>query len=229
MLSIELIQPHLNFSMISETHKMVTHQIRQFFTLSEQEQIELDSIISKTETRCLKNFRVNRNKYYQECQKIDHLHSAQYTQFLYFLSKEAVAIDALKLADKIYYLNRALNGCDLYHAIDLPSIFTLDHPLGSVMGRASYGAYFAFQQGCNVGNNHNTYPTIGEHVRMFANSTIIGNAHIGHHVFISANTYIKDEDIPPCSIVFGTSPNLVIKSKPESYFEERSLFRKVTP
>lgn len=28
-----------------------------------------------------------------------------------------------------------MNGCDLYHEVNLPHYFTLDHPVGSVMGR----------------------------------------------------------------------------------------------
>ena len=173
-------------------------------------------------------FTFTRNKYYQDANTVDPLHSNQFTQFLYFLSKELIKLtheeSATRLANKIYYLNKALHSCDLYHGIDLPPVFGLDHPLGSVMGRAPYGNYFSFQQRCSIGNNKGIYPTIGNHVRMFANSTIIGNSTIGDNVFISANTYIKDENIPDKSIVFGSSPDLVIKSRPLSYFESNSLF-----
>lgn len=37
-----------------------------------------------------------------------------------------------------------MNGCDLYHEVNLPHYFTLDHPVGSVMGRAEYGEGFQF-------------------------------------------------------------------------------------
>jgi len=59
---------------------------------------------------------------------------------------------------------------------------------------------------------------IGENVRMMSGSKILGECIVGDHVVFSANTYIKDTDIPSCSIVFGSSPNLVIKRKNESYF-----------
>lgn len=48
---------------------------------------------------------------------------------------------------------------------------------------------------------------------MCSNSKILGKSKIGDNVIVSANTYIKDEDIPDNSLVFGQSPNLVIKKK----------------
>lgn len=106
-----------------------------------------------------------------------------------------------------------MNGCDLYHEVDLPDYFTLDHPVGSVMGRAEYGEGFSFGQNCTVGNNRGIYPIIGRNVRMCANSSIIGNCHIGNNVTIGANSGVKDEDVPDNCIVFGYSPNLIIKQK----------------
>lgn len=85
------------------------------------------------------------------------------------------------------------------------------------MGRAVYGNYFYFYQGCTVGGNgvigKEKYPTIGEHVTMFSDSKIIGESCIGNNVIISANTYIINADIPDNSMVFGQSPNLIIKPK----------------
>ena len=106
-----------------------------------------------------------------------------------------------------------MNGCDLYHEVNLPHYFTLDHPVGSVMGRAEYGEGFSFGQNCTVGNNKGIYPVLGENVRMCANSSIIGNCRIGDNVIIGANSGVKDEDVPDNSIVFGYSPHLIIKDK----------------
>ena len=46
------------------------------------------------------------------------------------------------------------------------------------------------------------YPTIGEHVAMYANSRIIGNCHVGDNVIFAANSFIIDCDIPSNSLVF---------------------------
>jgi serine O-acetyltransferase len=111
-----------------------------------------------------------------------------------------------------------LNAVDLYYEVVLPRIFYLDHPVGTVLGRAVYGDYFSFTQNCSVGHNKGVYPVIGENVRMMPGSMILGRSRIGDNVIVSANTYIKDTDIPSCSVVFGSSPNLIIKSKDRDYF-----------
>lgn len=115
------------------------------------------------------------------------------------------------VCDKVYALNRALNSVDMYYEVQLPDVFTFDHPLGSVMGRADYGDYFTFSQGCTVGNNHGIYPRFGQRVFMLSDSKVIGDCEIGDNVIIAAGTYVKDADIPGDSLVFGASPNLIIK------------------
>ena len=106
-----------------------------------------------------------------------------------------------------------MNSCDLFYEIELPEIFMLDHPVGSVLGRAKFGNNFSFTQNCTVGNNNNIFPVIGEHVTMSANSMILGNSKIGNNVILGAGTCIKDDDIPDNSLVFGSSPNLIIKKR----------------
>lgn len=163
-----------------------------------------------------------RSKYYvrEESIYFNPFHSGQYAIFLYYLSNTVCNEfpGSGTLADRIYYLNKVLNGLDLLYEINMPEAFFLDHPVGSVLGRATYGERFSFSQGCTVGNNKGVYPVIGRNVRMMSGSKIVGSCKIGDHVIISANTYVKDTDIPSCSIVFGSSPNLVIKQKSESYF-----------
>ena len=106
-----------------------------------------------------------------------------------------------------------LNGCDLFYEVELPDFFILDHPVGSVMARAQYGEGFLFRHNCTVGNNHGIYPIIGKNVELCANASILGNCHIGDNVTIGAYACVKDQDVPDNSIVFGQSPNLIIKTK----------------
>ena len=109
-----------------------------------------------------------------------------------------------------------MNGLDLFYAIELPKHFGAEHPVGSVMGRAKYGDNFFFYQGCTVGGTHSKdggiyYPVIEDNVRMYANSSILGKCHIGKNVQLGAGALIKNQNIPDDSIVFGQSPNLIIK------------------
>lgn len=195
---------------------LLEKQLSNFFVLSNEEieilHEQLDRVISKVAY----NFSYHTNKYYQkniDGQTIAYFnpyHSAQYCIYLYYFSHTLSKLNK-NLADKVYYLNKIMNGCDLYHEIILPNIFSLDHSVGSVMGRATYGDYFHFAQNCTVGNNRGVYPIIGKGVSMSANSAILGNCFIGDYVTLGAGCIIKDDDIPSHSLVFGQSPNLIIK------------------
>lgn len=160
-------------------------------------------------------FKQTPNKYYSKDGEIyfNPYHSGQYCIFLYFLSNEVWKKGNSLLADKIYFLNKMLNACDMFYEVELPDFFMLDHPVGSVMGRAKYSNGLSFAQNCSVGNNNGIYPVLGSHVRMCANSSILGNCHIGDNVTIGAYACVKDQDVPANSIVFGQSPNLIIKPK----------------
>lgn len=194
---------------------LIRHQIHNFFLLDEAEHAALSSVLPVALRKTEKCLSQSNNKYYRRDGEtlFSIYHSGQYCIFLYFLSREVFLDkpDHRKLADKIYYLNKALNALDLYYEIVMPEVFHLDHPIGSVMGRASYGNNFSFAQLCTVGNNKGIFPSIGENVQMLSGAKILGRCNIGDNVVVSANTYIKDTDIPANSLVFGSSPNLVIK------------------
>jgi len=202
---------------------MLHMQLKNLYGISEEEEAILRSRLVDILESLFKSFGKVSNKYFfnEEGPIFDPLHSSQYCIFLYKLSK---TVNHKALSDKLYLLNKVLNSCDIYHQIDLPEIFLPEHPVGTVLGRASYNNYFVFQQNCTVGGNRGVYPSIGSHVWMFANASVIGNCQIGSNVYISAGTQIKDQSIPDNSIVFGISPNLIIKNRPADYFKERSPF-----
>lgn len=160
-------------------------------------------------------FNCNPNKYYHRNGEtyFNLFHAGQYTIFLYFYSREVYLAGNSSLADKIYYLNKIMNSCDLFYEVEMPDYFALDHPHGSVMGRAKYSEGFTFGQYSTVGNNNSIYPVIGKNCKMCMNSAIIGNCHIGDDVTIGAGAIVKDTNIPSNTIVFGQSPNLIIKHK----------------
>lgn len=142
---------------------------------------------------------------------INPLHSVQWAVFLYKFSYLLFLDGHEKLASQVYYLNKIMHSNDWFYEVELPMHFYAEHPLGSVLGRAKYGDYFFIYQGCTVGGNRGGYPEIGKHVLMFSDSKILGLSKIGDNVIVSANTYIKDEDVPSNVIVFGQSPNLCFK------------------
>jgi len=187
------------------------------FLITDQEIKKINDILDKVIDRTEYCFAASDNKYYSKDSKtfFNPFHSGQWCIFLYFLSNTLYRKDTSNrvICDKIYYLNRMLNSADLFYEVTLPDIFMLDHPLGAVIGRAQIGNYFSFSQGCTIGNNKGIFPVLGENVRMLSNSKIIGKSNISDNVIVAANTYIKDQDIEPNVIVFGVSPNLIIKRK----------------
>ncbi|MEN3943447.1 hypothetical protein WJU23_19255 [Prosthecobacter sp. SYSU 5D2] len=207
----------------AELQSLVARQIDHLFMLRDEEKDILERGVKEALKRCEFCFSHSSNKYYHRDGQVyfNPFHSGQYSIFLYYLASSVFRLDAAHrtLCDRIYYLNKALNSLDLLYEVTMPDIFFLDHPVGSVMGRADYGDFFSFSQGCTVGNNKGIYPKFGKNVRMMSGSKVLGDCTIGDNVILSANSYIKDVDIPSCSIVFGTSPNHIIKRKDEAYFK----------
>lgn len=202
--------------------ELVCKQINNLFILEDANEKKLiKEALPQAMERCEYCFSKSQNKYYRREGEtfFNPFHSSQYSIFLYYLSNTVFTLDKAKttLADRIYYLNKALNGLDLFYEVKMPKVFFLDHPVGSVLGRAKYDEYFSFTQNCTVGNNKGVFPVIGRSVKMLSGSKILGHCHIGNDVIIAANTYIKDTDIPDCSMVFGSSPNLIIKPNPAAF------------
>lgn len=168
------------------------------------------------------NFANSNNKYFtvetekERAPRFDPFHSIQWMTFLYYLSHE-LYLRKSNLCDKVYYLNKIMHSVDLFYAIELPDIWSAEHPLGSVMGRAKYSDGFFFYQGCTVGGTRDKegnlhYLVLEENVRMYANSSILGKCHISRNVQIGAGALVNNQDVPENSIVFGQSPNLIIKT-----------------
>lgn len=146
---------------------------------------------------------------------VDYLHTVEWSVFLYYVSHELGRSGNDKWATKVYFLNKIMCSVDWFYAIRLPDHFWAEHPVGSVLGRAEYGDNLFLYQGTTVGgslrNGEIRYPKLGNNIILFANATVLGDTLIGDNVVISANSYLIHENIPDNCIVFGSSPNIIIK------------------
>ena len=205
---------------------MLLNQISNNFFKSIDDEMLITKHMPRILERFEENIKNNNNKYYYKINEngekvafFDPLHTCQWLLFLYLTANtiykyEDEKVEAARVVcDKIYGQSKTVSGCDLYYEVEMPKVFCFDHPTGAFMGRAKYGDDFSFTQGCTVGNNNEIYPVIGKNVTMLTGSKVLGNSHIGDNCIISAGAYIKDQDVPANSIVFGKSPNLEIKSK----------------
>lgn len=200
----------------------VFRQLKSFFPEPSEADKQLAlGILEEVLQKCENNFSHSENKYFSTIKdgkriiRFDTFHSIQWMTFLYYLSHE-LYLKGSKLCDQVYYLNKIMHSVDLFYAIELPCIWSAEHPLGTVMGRAKYSDGFFFYQGCTVGGTKDKegniyYPELEENVRMYANSSILGRCHIGKNVQIGAGALVKNQDVPDNCTVFGQSPNLIIK------------------
>lgn len=152
--------------------------------------------------------------------------TSQWSIFLYYLSNVLGETGFLYEASVVYYLNKVMHSVDWYYEIKLPTHFMVEHPVGSVLGRAEYGDYFMIYQGVTVGGNRRAdkveYPKLGNNILLYANSSVLGNTIVGNNVIVSAGSILINETIPNNCIVFGRTPDIQIKEKSEEDIKERT-------
>lgn len=145
--------------------------------------------------------------------RFSHLHTDQYAMFLYLLSNTIHRMGGSPdQAARVYALNKALHAIDVFYEVELPDVFGFQHPVGTVLGRATYGNYFFVYQRCSVGSNtEGAAPVLGEGVVMFGSSAIIGDCTVGANCWLSFGTLLMNADVPANNVVFGQSPHHVAK------------------
>lgn len=155
--------------------------------------------------------------------KFNHLHSTQYSIFIYLMSRIAYESNFnLDICTKLFLLNKALNGIDIFYEIKLPSKFFIGHSLGIVLSKAHYDEYLVLYQNCTIGKNNGNAPHIGEGTIVFPNAAILGNSITSPFTTISYGARLVDSSTPPNSIIFnnphGKDP--IIKQAPKKYIED---------
>jgi serine O-acetyltransferase len=126
--------------------------------------------------------------------RFSHRHSDQYAVFLYYLSNSAFREKpGHPIAEKGYALNKALHALDVFYEVELPDIFAVQHPVGTVLGRAAYSNYFLCYQNCTVGANlDNDYPRFGQGIVMYGGGRVIGRTGVGDNTFVSTGAIVMD-------------------------------------
>lgn len=169
----------------------------------------LPKVLQRLET-CFKG--INK-RYYRIGDEVyfNHLNSDHYCSFLYFLSNEAFNNQLIYLAEKSFYLNKVMNGIDVFYSVILPKIFLFVHPLGTVLGNAEYSDHLVVYQNVTVGSDvGGVYPKIGEACVFYSKSTILGNSDIKNNVTFSANSFDKNASISSNQVVLGSYPSTKI-------------------
>ncbi len=156
------------------------------------------------------------NKYFFNGRQavFDHLHGDQYAMWLYLLANELhLRGGPASACKKLFLLNKALHGCDIFYEVTLPSVFLLVHPLGTVLGRGHYADFLIAYQRVGVGSNHDVYPTLGRHLTLHPGSVVLGRSTVGDHCSIAAESLLLDRDLPPNSVYIGNPRDHLIKQQ----------------
>lgn len=209
-------QSSYNIMKLSLSKKDLASYIQNLITTNFSDGIKINSdqlfiMVEKGLHRTESSFSQIGAKYYTEEDEINfnHLNSDHMTVLLYFAANSGYQLDyEINLLEKFYYLNKMLNGVDIFYSVNLPNVFCVTHPLGTVLGNAEYSNFMCFYQGVTVGSTQkNSYPIFGNKVILSSNSSVLGNCNIGNNIIFAANSFVLNKDIPDNSIVTGRYPD----------------------
>ena len=194
--------------------QFVTTQLNQLYPDGDMVDEMLLGVMPVVMQRLTHCFSQIHKKYYMVDDKpyFHHRHSDHYAMFLYLLSNEAWQQGALVLAEKAFLLNKALHGIDAFYSIQLPEVFFFVHPIGTILGHASYGNYLVVYQNVTVGSDvGGVYPQFGESCVLYAKCSVIGACQIGANAVIAAHAFLRNQNVSQNSLVVGMYPNHQVK------------------
>ena len=211
-------------------------QVASLYPVSEREAARLEVAVPAALAACERSFSRIRNKYYAGADGaavLDPLHGCQWAQFLYRLARALYLTGGggggspCPLCDKVL---RAWQG-PLVSGSVLPGGTTrglrFRSPFGGGDGPCPVRQLLLVRAGVHRGQQSWVLSRV-RGVRVHAERQQ-GGGGLPHRDFaiISANAFVKDEDIPSGSIVFGQSPHLVIKENRLEYVKNyaESVFR----
>ena len=193
----------------------VAQQLATFYPDGQQVMRGLTHIMSTVIKRMDHCFSQIHKKYYVENGKarFHHLNSDHYAMFLYLLSNEAWRQGLTSLAEKAFLLNKSLHGLDAFYSIELPDVFLLVHPVGTVLGNATYSDFFVVYQNVTVGSDvGGVDPRFGLGCVLYSKSSVIGQCNLGNNVSMAAHSFLRNRDVSSDSVVLGLYPANTIKT-----------------
>ncbi len=211
----------------SELEDYIKSQISHFFPDNKTEWREaVSDCCSEALKRVEHCFRGIRGKYYQSngLPVFNHMNSDHYATFLYFLANQAYLTGNIPLAEKAFYLNKLLNGLDLFYSIEMPEIFLLVHPVGSVIGNAEFSDYLVIYQNVTIGSDKDgVYPSFSGSNVLYSGASVIGNCQLGSNTVIGARSFLRKlTDSEDNRVYSGMYPN--VRSTPNNRSVKEDFF-----
>lgn len=119
-------------------------------------------------------------------------------------------------AREVNYIAHQLTGCDIHPGATIGKRFFIDHATGVVIGEtAEIGDNVSLYQGVTLGgvsfDKGKRHPTVGNHVVVGCNASVLGNIRIGNNVRIGAGSVVLC-DVPDDCTVVGVPGKVVRKA-----------------
>lgn len=137
-----------------------------------------------------------------------------YATAVYRMAYELVRLSVPLLPRMLTEYAHSKTGIDIHPAAKIGRAFVIDHGTGTVIGAtALIGNHVKIYHGVTLGAlqvdkslaSTKRHPTIGDHVIIYANATILGGQTIiGHHSILGGNIWVT-QSVPPHSRVYQES------------------------
>lgn len=150
------------------------------------------------------------------------LQSSQHMTFLYYLANTIWRRSGDTAAPtRLFLMNKAFNGIDLFYEIAMPEVFYVGHSVGIVLAKATYGNHLVIYQGVTVGRHKDQIPTIGDRVVLYPGSAVAAGAVIEDDVVLSQGVRVIGKRVPRGQMVFAGGPGeLVFRPRPDDLLQE---------
>jgi serine O-acetyltransferase len=150
------------------------------------------------------------------------LQSSQHAIYLYFLANTIWKRSGeTESPTRLFLMNKALNGIDLFYEIAMPQVFYIGHSVGIVLAKATYGEFLVLYQNSTVGRHKDQIPVIGERVVLYPNTAVIGRSVVEDDAVVSQGVSVVNKHVPKGAMAFAGPPGeLVFRPRPDDLLSE---------
>ena len=150
------------------------------------------------------------------------LQSSQHTIYLYYLANTIWTRSGdTAAATRLFLMNKALNGIDLFYEIAMPEVFYIGHSVGIVLAKATYGNHLVLYQNTTVGRHKDQIPILGDRVVLYPGSSVAAGAVIEDDVVVSQGVRVIGKTVPRGMMVFAGGPGeLIFRPRPDDLMAE---------
>ncbi len=150
------------------------------------------------------------------------LQSSQHAAFLYYLANTIWRRSGdTEAPTRLFLMNKAFNGIDLFYEIAMPEVFYIGHSVGIVLAKATYGNFLVLYQGATVGRHKDQIPVIGDRVVLYPGSSVAAGSVIEDDVVLSQGVRVINKRVPSGMMAFaGAGNELVLRPRPDDLLAE---------